>query len=90
MRAYLAVPKKEIKGGILALHAWWGLNNFLKTFCDRLAAQGYLVHAPDLYRGEVANTIPEAEKLRGKLKREVAAREILEALAQLQNHPSTI
>ncbi len=88
MSAYLAIPEKETRGGILALHAWWGLNNFLKTFCDRLAAHGYLVLAPDLYHGEVATTIPGAEKLRGKLKREVAAQEILEAFAQLHNHPS--
>ncbi len=86
MDNYLAVPKNECRGGILALHAWWGLNNFFKAFCDRLSAEGYLVLAPDLYRGAIARTIPEAEKLRGKLRRDVAAQEILEALSQLPTH----
>jgi carboxymethylenebutenolidase len=52
----------------LVLHAWWGLNNAIKAFCTRLAAEGgFTVFAPDLYHGKVADTIPGAEALRDAL-----------------------
>ena len=67
MSAYLANPKFAPHGGILALHAWWGLNDVFKTLCDRLAAEGYLVVAPDLYNGKIATTIAEARTLRDEM-----------------------
>jgi carboxymethylenebutenolidase len=39
------------------------LNDTAKAFCDRLAEAGFVVFAPDLYHGEVAKTIQEAETL---------------------------
>lgn len=63
--AYLAAPEKGAPG-ILVLHAWWGLKPFFKQVCDRLAEQGYLVLAPDLYQGDIAKTIDEAKVLHEK------------------------
>ena len=59
---YLVRPD-DPAGGILVLHAWWGLNAFFKQFCERLAGEGFTVFAPDLNRGKIAHTIPEAEAL---------------------------
>lgn len=81
---YLAKPKSGKGKGVLVLHAWWGLNPFVKKFCDRLAKEGFVALAPDLYRGAVASTIAEAKKLRGTLKRDVVADEIAQAAAHLR------
>lgn len=60
---YLALPASGTGRGVLVLHAWWGLTNFFKTTCDRLAAEGFVAFAPDLYQGQIAATIDEAKQL---------------------------
>jgi carboxymethylenebutenolidase len=61
--AYVAKPKAAATGGILVLHEWWGLNDFVKGQADALAAKGYLALALDLYNGKVATTPDDAGKL---------------------------
>jgi carboxymethylenebutenolidase len=60
---YLAVSASGEGPGVLVLHAWWGLNDTMKEVCDRLARQGFIAYAPDLYHGKLASTIEEAEVL---------------------------
>ena len=55
-------------GMVLVLHAWWGLNDDIRALCRRLAGEGFVAYAPDLYgNGRVAATIPDAEVLRDAL-----------------------
>lgn len=61
------------------MHAWWGLNPFFRRLCDRLAQEGFVALAPDLYHGLTAATIEEAKKLRSKLKQETVSQEITRA-----------
>ena len=78
---YLAVPKSGQGPGVLVLHAWWGLNETTRAYCDRLANSGFVVFAPDLYHGQVTDDIAEAEKLARSLDSEadVARTEIQRA-----------
>jgi carboxymethylenebutenolidase len=62
-QGYLALPPTGKGPGVLVLHAWWGLNDTIKAFCNQLAEAGFVVFAPDLYHGKVAETIPQAEEL---------------------------
>jgi len=60
---YFKAPSSGEGRQVLVLHAWWGLNDTIKAFCDRLAACGFVTFAPDLYHGKIAKTLPEAEAL---------------------------
>jgi carboxymethylenebutenolidase len=60
---YLSLPQSDGAPGVLVLHAWWGLTDFFKAFCDRLASEGFVVLAPDLFAGKTADTVAEAEAL---------------------------
>lgn len=62
-RGYLALPDTGSGPAVLVLHAWWGLNDTIRAFCLRLAEAGFVAFAPDLYHGQVTDTIPGAESL---------------------------
>jgi carboxymethylenebutenolidase len=85
---HLAIPAKEIGRGVLVLHAWWGLNETLKAFCQRLAESGFVAFAPDLYRGQVADTIPGAEDLSNTLDAGQAKADVLHAATFLHERAS--
>ena len=77
---YLAVPSTGAGPGLLVLHAWWGLNENIKTLCNRLASEGFIAFAPDLYDGKVATTIADAKTLCNALDEARSTSIIAEAL----------
>ncbi|HEU5200634.1 MAG TPA: dienelactone hydrolase family protein [Ktedonobacterales bacterium] len=89
---YLALPKSGEGPGVLVLHAWWGLNDFFKAFCDRLAQEGYVALAPDVYHGKIATTIDEAQQIRKTFESEQeqaqALAELTAAVTYLRQHPA--
>ena len=62
-QGYLATPSAGTGAPVLVLHAWWGLNDDVRAFCDRLAAAGLMAFALDFYHGRVTDTIAGAEAL---------------------------
>ena len=81
VNAYLADGQGP---GILLLHAWWGLKPFFKQTCDRIAAQGFTVLAPDLRDGQIATTIDEAKALMEKSDGDLVAATVFTAKDYLQ------
>ena len=51
---YLAVPASGSGPGVIVVQEWWGLNPQIKGVADKLAGEGFVALAPDLYRGELA------------------------------------
>ena len=46
---------------VIMIHEWWGLNDNVRAMADRLAGEGYIVLAIDLFGGDVAES-PEAAR----------------------------
>jgi carboxymethylenebutenolidase len=82
------VPPSGKGKGVLVIHAWWGLNDFFKGVCDRLAQEGFVAVAPDLFEGQVATTIADAKRLRAKPKREPTYKTLIRAIEKLKTHPA--
>lgn len=64
-QGYRARPA-EGKGsgrGVVVIQEWWGLNDHIREVADRLAATGYTVLSPDLYRGRKTTDADEASHM---------------------------
>jgi carboxymethylenebutenolidase len=46
---------------IIMIHEWWGLNDNIRAMAERLAGEGYIVLAVDLFGAEIASS-PEAAR----------------------------
>ena len=86
VQAILYTP--EGKGpfpGILVIHEWWGLNDWVKEQASKLSDQGYVALAVDLYRGKVATTPDEAHELMRGVPEDRAARDLRAAFEFLKS-----
>jgi carboxymethylenebutenolidase len=88
MSNYLSLPQRGAGAGVLVLHAWWGLNDTFRSFCDRLAEKGFVALAPDLYHGAVAATREDAKRLMRQMDNDAARKTLNAALKDLATHPS--
>jgi carboxymethylenebutenolidase len=70
---------------IVVIHEWWGLNDWVKEQASKLADQGYVTLAIDLYRGHVATTPDEAHELMRGVPEDRATRDLLAASAYLRS-----
>jgi carboxymethylenebutenolidase len=83
---YLAQPEGEGPfPAVLLIHEWWGLNEGITILADALAAEGYVVLAPDAYRGRVTAQFPRAIFLRLSTPEEQVFNDIDASLAYLMS-----
>lgn len=84
----LAEPSGNDRAPALVLvQEYWGVNAHVKSLAERLAKEGFLVVAPDLYHGTIAKDAAEAAKLMTELDTLAAMEEIRAAVAFLKSHP---
>lgn len=82
-----AEPSGTARAPALVLcQEWWGLNDHVKSIAERLAKDGFLVVAPDLYHGTVTKDANEAAALMTALDTLQAVDEIAGAAAFLKAH----
>ena len=59
---YLASPAGERGPATIVLQEWWGVEQHIRSVCDRLAGEGFYALAPDLFGGETTTQPSEAEQ----------------------------
>jgi carboxymethylenebutenolidase len=77
-------PGKGPFPAIVVIHEYWGLNDWMKEQASKLADQGYVALAIDLYRGKVATTPDEAHEIMRGVPQDRAARDLLAATSYLR------
>jgi carboxymethylenebutenolidase len=87
--AYLSLPTnaKAPLPAIVVIHEWWGLNDHVKHWADRLAADGYAALAVDLYGGKVATTSDDAMKAMKSVDADKAVKTMLAGYRFLAEDP---
>jgi carboxymethylenebutenolidase len=77
-KAYLSLPEVGMAPfpGVVVIHEWWGLNDHIKHWADRLANDGYAALAVDLYGGKVADNPDDAMSMMKEVDQK-AARQVL-------------
>ena len=84
---YLAVPPAGHGPATIVLQEWWGLDDHIRSVCDRLASEGFFTLAPDLYRGESTTQPSEAEQKMMALSMDLVEQDMRGAAEFLASQP---
>lgn len=74
--------------GVVVIQEWWGLTAHIADVADRLAEEGFVALAPDLFGGATAHNVSEAARLVRELPVEQAARDLAGAVDFLLEYDS--
>ena len=82
-RLYVAGDVRRAAAGVVVLHPWWGLNDDVIAYADRLAGEGYAIVAPDMFEGQVATEIEDADRLSSQMNEDTGEAITLAAVDRL-------
>jgi carboxymethylenebutenolidase len=85
---YLVLPPSGSGPGVVVVQEWWGLDSGTKDAAERLGSAGFVVLAPDLYHGALAqhDEMDKAAQLMSDLPPDRAARDMSGAIDYLAGH----
>jgi carboxymethylenebutenolidase len=86
---YLISPKSGEGPGVVVLHSWWGLTPFFKDVCNRLAAEGFVALAPDLFGGRTTDDPDDARKMLADADMEATVRLVRASTFELHRRSET-
>src|SRR5262245_40583394 len=85
VQAYFVRPQKiGPTPGVVVIHEWWGLNDQIKRVADKLAEEGFMAIAPDLFRGKLGTDAGLAHDLERGLNEGYAVEVVTGAVAHLR------
>jgi carboxymethylenebutenolidase len=84
---YLAEPPSGSGPATIVLQEWWGLDEHIRSVCERLASEGFFALAPNLYRGEATAKPSEAQQRMMALSLEQAEADMCGAADYLASKP---
>jgi carboxymethylenebutenolidase len=96
--AYIARPQGTAKSAIIVIQEIFGVNPGIRQKCDKLAAEGYLALAPDLFwrlspevslDPDVESEFSQALDLMGKFDQDTGVRDIQAAINYLRETEGT-
>src|SRR5580693_8633706 len=87
---YLALPASGKGPGLIVIQEWWGLTTHIAHMADRLAGEGYVALAPDLYGGTTTHDEAEALQLLLELPVDRAARDLRGAVDYLLSREEVV
>ena len=87
---YLALPASGSGPGLIVIQEWWGLTTHIAHMADRLAGEGYVALAPDLYGGATTHDAGEALQLLLELPVDRAARDLRGAVDYLLSRDEVV
>lgn len=73
---YLALPESGSGPGVIVIEEWWGLDDHIADICDRLAREGFVALAPDMFGGRVTHDSDEAGRMMQQLPVEKASKDL--------------
>ncbi len=85
---YLATPNNDGGPGVIVVQEWWGLDDHIVDVCNRLAAEGFVALAPDLFGGKVTHDNDKAGEYLSNLPEDQAARDLGGAVDYLLGLPA--
>jgi carboxymethylenebutenolidase len=85
LSAYVATPESGHGPGVLVIQEWWGLVPHIRDVCDRLAREGFVALAPDLYHGRSTDDPDAAGRYMLGLEIPRALRDLDAAVGELLN-----
>lgn len=87
---YLAEPESGSGSGLIIIQEWWGLDDHIVDVANRLAREGFVVLAPDLYGGRVTHDEAEAAELMQQLPPTAAVKDLSGAVDYLLAQQSVV
>jgi carboxymethylenebutenolidase len=87
---YLALPEAGQGPGVVVVQEWWGLTSHIADVTNRLAAEGFVALAPDLFGGATTHDAAEAARLMQELPVEQAATDLAGAVDFLLDHEAVV
>jgi carboxymethylenebutenolidase len=84
---YLSEPDGGSGPATIVMQEWWGVDEHIRSVCDRLAAAGFFALAPDLYRGETTTEPSVAQQKMMALSMDQTETDMCSAADYLRSRP---